>query len=67
MLNELNMFKFQTISVLDYKKRNDHKIKLLKSLHSSAKLIASDSDTDEAVKSIHQSIITKIKYYASKN
>ena len=67
MLNELNKFKFQTISVLDYKKKKNHKIKLLKLLHSSAKPIASDSDTDEAVKSIHQSIITKRKYYASKN
>ena len=48
--------------VLDYKKRNDRKI-----FHSSTKLIACDSDTDEAFKSMHQSIITKIKNYASKN
>ena len=35
--------------------------------HSSAKLIASDSDIDEAFKSIHQSIMTKIKNYACKD
>ena len=54
--------KVQTILVLDYKKRNDCKI-----FHSSAKLIASDSDTDEAFKSMHQSIMTKIKNYASED
>ena len=30
----------------------------------SAKLIASDSDIDEAFKSMHQIIMTKIKHYA---
>ena len=49
--------KVQTVLVLYYKKRNYFKI-----LHSSAKLIASDSDTDEAFKSMHQSIIKKIKH-----
>ena len=34
--------------MLDYKKKNNHKI-----FHSSAKLIASDSEINEAVKSIH--------------
>ena len=61
MLSKLKKFKVQTILVLDYKKRNDRKI-----FHSSAKLIASDSDIDEAFKSMHQSIMTKIKNYASK-
>ena len=56
------MFKVQTISVLDYKRRNDHRI-----FHSNAKLIISDSDIDEAFKSMHQNIMTKIKNYASKN
>ena len=42
--------------VLEYKKRNDHKI-----FHSSAKLVASDSGIDEASKFRHQSIITKKK------
>ena len=62
LLSELKMFKIQTILVLDYKKRNDRKV-----LHSSAKLIASDSDIDEALKSMHQSIMTKTKNYADKD
>ena len=33
----------------------------------SAKLIASDSDIDEAFKSMHQSIMTKTKIYACKD
>ena len=48
LLNELKKFKVQTILVLEYKKRNDHKI-----FHSCTLLIASNS-----------SIITKIKNYA---
>ena len=40
---------------------------IVKISHSSAKLIASDSDIDEAFKSMHQSIITKIKNYASED
>ena len=62
LLNELKKFKIQTVSVLDYKKRNDHKI-----FHSSTKLITRDSDIDEAFKSMHQSVITKIKNRASKD
>ena len=45
--------------VLDYKKRNDCKL-----FHLSANLIDSDSDIDEAFKSIHQSINIEIKNYA---
>ena len=56
MLSELNKFKVQSILVLEYKKGNGHK-----NFHSSAKLIASDSDIDEAFKSMHQSIMVKIK------
>ena len=56
LLSELKKFKIQTKLVLNYKKRNDHKI-----FHSGAKLIASDSDIDEAFNSMHQSIMTKIK------
>ena len=41
-LSEFKKFKVQTILVLDYKERNDCKI-----IHSSTKLIASDSDIDE--------------------
>ena len=57
MLSELKRFKVQAKLVLDYKKRNYCKI-----FHSSAKLISSDSDVDEAFKSMHQSIMTKIDY-----
>ena len=43
LLSELKKFKVETILVLDYKKRTDRKI-----FRSSAKLIASDLDIDEA-------------------
>ena len=56
LLNEFKKFKIQTILALVYKKRNCRKI-----FHLSTKLIASDSDIDEAFKSMHQSIMTKIK------
>ena len=62
LLRELKKFKFQTMLVLDYNKRNDRKI-----FHLRTKLISSDSDIDEAFKSMHQSIMTKIKNYASKD
>ena len=61
-LSELKKFKVQTILVLDYKGKNDRKI-----FHSSIKLIASDSNIDEAFKSMPQSIMTKIKNYASED
>ena len=41
LLSKLKNFKLHTILVIEYKKRNDHKI-----FHSSARLIASDSDID---------------------
>ena len=59
LLSELKQFKVQTILALDYKKKND-----CETYHSTAKVIASDSDINEAFKSIHQSIMTKIKTYA---
>ena len=62
LLSELRKFIVQIIFVWDYKKRNDRKI-----FHSSAKLIASDSNIDEAFKSMRQSIMTKIKNYASED
>ena len=62
LLGELTNSTSQTISVLHYKKRNDHKI-----FHSSAKLTACDSESDETFKSMHQSIMTKIKNYASED
>ena len=55
------MFKVQSVLVLDYKKINDCKI-----FHLSGKLIGSDSDIHEAFKSMHESIMTKIKNYAFK-
>ena len=54
MLIELKKFKVQKILVLEYQKRNDRKI-----FHSSTKLIANDSDIDEAFISMHQSIMKK--------
>ena len=54
--------KVQTILILDYKERN---VRII--FHSSDKLIASDSEIDEAYISMHQSIMTKIKNYTSKD
>ena len=62
-LSELKKFEAQTILVLQYKKRNYFKI-----FHLCAKLIASNSDTDEAFKFMYyQSIMTKIKNCASED
>ena len=58
-LNELNKFKVEITLVLDCKKRNDYKI-----FRSCAKLVAGNSDMDEAFKSMHQNIMRKIKIYA---
>ena len=55
LISELKKFKVQTILVLDYKKRNNRK-------NVPFKRWTSDSDIDETFKSMHQSIITKIKY-----
>ena len=55
LLSELKKFKVQTTLILEYKKRN------YKIFHSSAKLIASDSEIEGTFKSMHQSIMTKIK------
>ena len=62
LLSELKKCKPHTKLVLDFNKRNDCKI-----FHSNTKLIASDSGIDEAFKSMHQSIMTKIKNYDSKD
>lgn len=48
--------------VLEYKKRNDHKI-----FHLIAQLMGSDSDIDGVFKSMHHSIMTKIKGYGTAN
>ena len=62
LLSELKKLKVETTLVLEYKKRNGRKI-----FHSSVKLAASDSDTDEAFKSMHHSVMTKIKNSASED
>ena len=62
LLSEFQRFKVQTIWFFEYKKRNDNKI-----FHSCAKLIACDSDIHETFKSMHQSIMTKMKNPASKD
>ena len=51
----MKKFKVQTKLVLAYMNKNECKI-----VHSSAKLITSDSDIDEVFKSMHQSIMTKV-------
>ena len=56
LLNELKKFKVQTVLVLDYKKRNDSPI-----FHSCTKIIANDLEIGKVFKSLHQSIILKIK------
>ena len=56
MVRELKKFKFHTILV---------KINDWKKLYSSANLIASDWDIEETFKYMHQSIMKKIKIYAS--
>ena len=62
LLSKLKKFKVGTILVFDYKKINYRRI-----FHSNAKLIASDSDIDEAFKSMYQCIMTKIKNDADKD
>ena len=51
-----------TILVLEYKNKKHCKV-----FHLSTKLIAKSSDIDEAFKSLHWSIIIKIKDSASKD
>ena len=62
LLSELKKFKVQTILVLKYKKRNDQKI-----FHSSTKLTARDSDINEALVSMHESIMPKSRNYGSED
>ena len=61
LLSELKS-SVQTILFLEYQKRNNRRI-----FHSNAKLIASDSDIDEAFKSKHQSIMSTMKNYAGED
>ena len=48
LLSKLKKFKVQSVLVLKYKKRNDHKV-----FHSSAKLTISGSSIEEAFKSMN--------------
>ena len=61
MFSDLKKFKLQSTLALEYHKRNDLKI-----VHSSAELISSGSDIDEAFKSVLQSITVKIRNSAGK-
>ena len=58
LLSELKKLKIQTV----LGKKNNRQI-----FYSITKLTASDWDIDEAFKSMHQSIITKIKDYTCKD
>ena len=62
LLSEFKKFKVQSILVLECTKRNDRKV-----FDSSVQRIANDSDIDETFKSMHQTIMTKIKKYASED
>ena len=62
LLSGLKNFRVQTILVLEYKRRNDHKI-----FHLNVKLNTGDSGIDKVFKSMHQSIMTKIKNYTCKH
>ena len=61
-LSELTKFIFQTILILGYKRRNDHK-----TFYSNTKLIASESNIDETFQSMHYSIMARIKDYTFKD
>ena len=62
LLSELEKFKVQAILVLEYKKKKTCKI-----FNSCTKLIARDTDIDEAFKSMDQSFMSKIEHNACKN
>ena len=70
LLSELK--KFEVLTVLAYKNKNEnysaYKNKNDRQIfHLCTKLFASDLDIDAAFKSMHQSIITRIKNYACEN
>ena len=56
LLSGLKKFKVQKILFLEYKKRNDREM-----FHSSNNLVASDSNINESLISLHQIIVAKIK------
>ena len=61
LLRHFKKFKAHSMLVSEYKKRNDCKV-----FHFSFKLIVSDSAIDEAFKSMHESIMAKMKNSAGK-
>ena len=63
LLGELKKFKVQTILVLEFKKMDDHKV-IYKIFLFITNLNVNDSDIDKAFRSMHQSIITKIKKFS---
>ena len=62
----LNLF-YPKLQLINNKILIKNKLKELKIIHSSINLIASDLNFDEAFPSMHQSIISKIKNYASED
>ena len=56
LLSKSKMFKLQTILVLDYKGK--------KIIHSSTKLIASDSNIDNEFKAMIKALLIKMRNYA---
>ena len=56
LLSGLKKFRVQKILFLEYKKRNDREM-----FHSSNNLVASDSNINESLISLHQIIVAKIK------
>ena len=63
MLGGLKKFKVQTILVSEFKKIDDHKV-ICKIFLFITNLNVNDSDIDKAFRSMHQSIITKIKKFS---
>ena len=63
MLGGLKKFKVQTILVSEFKKIDAHKV-IYKIFLFITNLNLNDSDIDNAFRSMHQSIITKIKKFS---
>ena len=59
MLAELKMLKIQLTLISEYKRISDHR-SIHRIFHLNTKLIMNELEMDEAFKSIHQSVITKI-------
>ena len=65
-MDELRTFKAQTSLVLDYKRLDGLKV-MRKIFPSSAKLVLNDSDIYKVFRSMHQSVMMKIKNSVSKD